>query len=229
MNPPPASSGAPAADKKAERDPKKRKPTSATQKYVCHFIFLALVIAGIVQLNRIAASGYFERHMDDVRHVAADKYLARQRKLPNASVLPSGLIFSILKRGTGDRAPALDEVCEMHYHGQYRFFETFIDTHENSYPDRKAPADFIPGIAEALQLMREGDTWNLIVPYTLAYGVEGNKEMNMPSFVNLRYKVELLRCPDGPRGLTSEEIDAFLAPHLKTPMPKKEEPTNADL
>lgn len=229
MNPPPPSR---AADRdNGEQPEKKRKPRKTTfQKYKSPICFLLFTCACAFALYCTAASGYFERHMDEVRHAAADRFLSRQRSFPNASVLPSGLIFSILERGSGERAPAADDVCEIHYLGQYRFPEVFEDTHQGSYPVRRSPSQFIPGVAEALQLMREGDKWSLVVPYFLAYGTEGNEALHLPSFVNLRYTVELLRCPEGPTGRTSEEIDRYLQPHLKEPMPeRKAEEPHSDL
>jgi len=78
-----------------------------------------------------------------------------------------------------------------HYHG------TLIDgTVFDSSVDRKEPATFpvngvIPGWTEALQLMKEGDKWQLYVPAKLAYGEQGAGGKIGPNST-LIFDVELL-------------------------------------
>ena len=75
----------------------------------------------------------------------------------------------MLKAGTGKSPKASDTVL-VHYHG------TLIDgTVFDSSVDRGEPIEFpvtgvIPGWVEALQLMKEGDKWQLFIPAALAYG-----------------------------------------------------------
>lgn len=219
----PAAAAAAAANNSTEGSGgKPRRPRRTFwQQNRSHFVFVALVIAAGLGLHRVAESGYFERHMEEVRRSNSAHFLARQRAMRNASVLPSGLTFSITRRGSDDRAPAFNEACEVHFRSSHRFFLTIEDTRDAGYPRLLAPSQLIPGAAEALQLMREGDKWYVIVPYDLAYGMEGNESLDIPSLANLRYEMEVMRCPATVSGRTSEEIDAYLAPFLKLPMPAK--------
>ena len=50
----------------------------------------------------------------------------------------------------------------------------------------------IPGWVEALQLMKEGDKWQLYIPYNLAYGEHGAGEQ-IPPYSALVFDVELLK------------------------------------
>ena len=51
---------------------------------------------------------------------------------------------------------------------------------------------FIAGWVEALQLMKEGDKWQLYIPYNLAYGDRG-AGAQIPPFATLIFDVELVK------------------------------------
>ncbi|GET87985.1 peptidyl-prolyl cis-trans isomerase, macrophage infectivity potentiator precursor, putative [Leishmania tarentolae] len=167
-------------------------------------------------------ASYWSDEVNRVRTYAAEDYMKRIAKQPNVSALPSGLLYTIERRGFGDRAPAADDKCEIHYTIHYRFPRVLESTRHHPYPVLRSPSQLIPGMAEAMQLMREGDRWYLYVPYELAYGKEGSKEKNVPSLSNLRVEIELYRCASA-SGKTSAEIDAYLAKYMKTPIPEKTE------
>ncbi|CBZ25768.1 putative peptidyl-prolyl cis-trans isomerase, macrophage infectivity potentiator precursor [Leishmania mexicana MHOM/GT/2001/U1103] len=170
-------------------------------------------------------ASYWSDEVNRVRTYAAVNYMERIAKQPNVSTLPSGLLFTIERRGFGDRAPAAEDKCEMHYTIRHRYPSILEDTRHHPYPVRRSPSQLMPGMAEAMQLMREGDRWYLYVPYQLAYGKEGCKEKNVPSLSNLRVEIELYKC-ESASGKTSAEIDAYLAKYMKTPIPEKTAPVD---
>jgi len=98
-----------------------------------------------------------------------EAFLAANAKKEGVKVLPSGLQYKVIKSGNGKTPKATDTVST-HYHG------TLIDgTVFDSSVQRGEPASFgvsqvIPGWTEALQLMKEGDKWQLYIPAKLAYG-----------------------------------------------------------
>jgi len=101
-----------------------------------------------------------------------EKFLAENAKKEGIIVLPSGLQYKIITTGKG-KTPTADDTVKTHYRG------TLIDgTEFDSSYSRNEPAVFpvkrvIPGWTEALQLMKEGDKWQLFIPSKLAYGENG--------------------------------------------------------
>jgi FKBP-type peptidyl-prolyl cis-trans isomerase FklB len=128
--------------------------------------------------------------LDAARNLAVGKvFLDANKKKEGVKVLPSGLQYKILKEGTG-KSPTAEDKVKTHYRG------TLIDGTEfdNSYK-RNKPAEFavkavIKGWTEALQLMKEGATWELYIPPDLAYGERGNR--NIPGNSALIFQVELI-------------------------------------
>ncbi|KPI83613.1 putative peptidyl-prolyl cis-trans isomerase macrophage infectivity potentiator precursor [Leptomonas seymouri] len=165
-------------------------------------------------------ASYWSDEVTRVRTYSAQHYMDRTSKSPNVSALPSGMLVTVLGRGSGDRAPAANDVCEIHYTIHHRYPGIVDSTRNRPYPVRRSPSQLIPGMAEAMQLMREGDHWFLYVPSELAYGTKGWKERRVAGLSIVRVDLEVFKC-ESPHGKTSEEIDAYLAPYLKTPMPPK--------
>ncbi len=121
---------------------------------------------------------------------AGQAFLAENAKKDGVKVLPSGLQYKILKSGSG-KTPAATDTVKTHYHG------TLIDgTVFDSSVERGEPVSFpvtgvIPGWTEALQLMKEGDKWQLFVPANLAYGERGAGGSIGPNSA-LIFEVELI-------------------------------------
>jgi len=118
------------------------------------------------------------KQMEEMASAAAEneklgtEYLAANAKKDGVITLESGLQYKILTSGEGT-TPAIDSNVEVHYRG------TLIDgTEFDSSYSRGTPASFpvngvIPGWTEALQLMKEGDKWELVIPSQLAYAERG--------------------------------------------------------
>jgi FKBP-type peptidyl-prolyl cis-trans isomerase FklB len=103
---------------------------------------------------------------------AGEEFLAANAKKEGVKSTASGLQYKTLKSGTGKSPKASDSV-KVHYTG------TLIDgTVFDSSVERNEPATFgvdqvIPGWTEVLQLMKEGDKWQVFIPSKLAYGERG--------------------------------------------------------
>lgn len=117
-------------------------------------------------------------------------YLHINARKAGVQVLTSGLQFEILTNGEG-ASPGLTSQVVTHYHGR------FVDgTVFDSSVDRGQPLEFpvngvIAGWTEALQMMKEGDKWRLVIPPHLAYGEKGAAGVIPPNSV-LVFDVELI-------------------------------------
>jgi FKBP-type peptidyl-prolyl cis-trans isomerase FklB len=100
---------------------------------------------------------------------AGADFLAANAKKPGVKTTASGLQYKVINSGAG-KTPGPKDTVKVHYHG------TLIDGSVfDSSVDRGEPVTFpvngvIPGWTEVLQLMKEGDKWQVYVPPQLAYG-----------------------------------------------------------
>ncbi|MDA3908186.1 MAG: FKBP-type peptidyl-prolyl cis-trans isomerase [Sulfurimonas sp.] len=121
-----------------------------------------------------------------------EAYLASNKKKKGVITLQSGLQYKVLKSGTGKVHPKVTDKVVTHYHG------TLIDgtVFDSSY-DRGEAVSFpvnavIKGWTEALQKMKVGDKWQLVIPSNLAYGEQGAPPSIGPG-ATLIFDVELLK------------------------------------
>ena len=110
---------------------------------------------------------------------ANQAFLAANAKKPGVIVRPSGLQYRILKSGYGKQPKATDSVT-VYYKGSLINGKVF-DSTEPGMPSTFQTNQLIPGWTEALQLMREGDHWELVLPAQLAYGPRGAGDAIAPN------------------------------------------------
>ncbi|HAB18794.1 MAG TPA: FKBP-type peptidyl-prolyl cis-trans isomerase [Verrucomicrobiota bacterium] len=121
---------------------------------------------------------------------AGQEFLAANAKKEGVKTTASGLQYKVIKSGTG-KTPTAKDTVKVHYHG------TLIDgTVFDSSVEKGEPATFpvnqvIPGWTEVLQLMKEGDKWQVYIPSKLAYG-EGGAGGKIGPNSALIFDVELL-------------------------------------
>jgi FKBP-type peptidyl-prolyl cis-trans isomerase FklB len=147
-----------------------------------------------------ACRGRFEMEMQQKMQgrmqAAADKnqkaeqgFLAKNKAQEGVQTTPSGLQYKVIRAGSGATPSATDTVT-VHYKG------TLIDGTEFDSSLGGEPASFpvnqvIPGWTEALQKMKVGDKWQLVVPAELAYGAQSPGPPIEPNST-LIFEVELL-------------------------------------
>lgn len=117
-------------------------------------------------------------------------FLKDNAENPDVIVLGSGLQYRVMKAGHGKSPKPTDRVTT-HYHGKLINGKVF-----DSSVNRGTPATFpvngvIQGWQEALPMMKEGDKWELFIPYDLAYG-ENGAGSSIPPFATLIFEVELI-------------------------------------
>lgn len=145
-----------------------------------------------------AAFDEFNRLMTRKQAEASEKsrkeglaYQESNRSRPGVTVTSSGLQYEVLKDGDGD-IPGPKDVVRVKYKGTFINGEIFDSTDKNGHGDGiEFPVNgVIAGWTEALQLMRTGSIWKLVIPSELAYGESGAG--SIPPGSTLVFEVELL-------------------------------------
>jgi FKBP-type peptidyl-prolyl cis-trans isomerase FklB len=88
--------------------------------------------------------------------------------------LPSGLQYRVLRSGSGEFHPTADSACDCHYAGTLIDGTEFDSSYKRGEPTSFAPNQVIKGWTEAMQLMVEGDKWEMYIPSDLGYGDRGS-------------------------------------------------------
>merc|ERR1719460_2233457 len=119
------------------------------------------------------------------------KFLEEMKGKDRVVTLPSGLMYKVLREGTGEDHPTVDSPCECYYAGTTpSLTPTAPDTADDTEALNKewndfdsgykrgstttfAPNQVIKGWTEAMQLMVEGDKWEIYNPSELGYGDGG--------------------------------------------------------
>jgi FKBP-type peptidyl-prolyl cis-trans isomerase len=124
---------------------------------------------------------------------AGADFLADNAKKEGVKTTESGLQYKVIKSGDDKgKKPKATDTVKVHYKG------TLIDgTVFDSSVDRGEPVTFpvngvIRGWVEALQLMKEGDKWQLVIPAKLAYGEQAPPGSKIGPNETLIFEVELI-------------------------------------
>jgi len=119
-----------------------------------------------------------------------EAYLAANTKKEGVKATKTGLQYKVIKEGKGKTPKATDSV-KVHYHGTLIDGSVFDSSVERGEPISFPVGGVIAGWTEALQLMKEGDKWQLVIPSKLAYGEQGPGGKIGPNST-LIFDVELL-------------------------------------
>jgi FKBP-type peptidyl-prolyl cis-trans isomerase FklB len=167
----------------------------------------ALTCVVLLALAIGAAVGADDKMTKYHKRVGA-KFLAEKALLPDVYTLPSGMLFKILKKGDGEKSPKADTECDVHYKGTLKDGTTFDSSFERGSPSAFAPNQVIAGWTEALQLMREGDHWEVYIPYGMAYGENGSPP-KIPGYSTLVFEMQLVKVK-GDGGKPAADADAAI-------------------
>jgi FKBP-type peptidyl-prolyl cis-trans isomerase len=112
------------------------------------------------------AKGYTLSAADNARFLK--DYGAR----PDVKKTADGLMYRVIKAGTGATAQGPADMVTVYYKGNTIDGKVFDKT-EDGKPASFPAGQLIPGWVEALTMMKEGDAWELVIPSNLGYGPEG--------------------------------------------------------
>jgi FKBP-type peptidyl-prolyl cis-trans isomerase len=128
---------------------------------------------------------------------ANQAYLAANAQKKGVIVRPSGLQFRIIQNGFG-KHPGPTDTVTIYYTGKMINGATFDGT-SPGLPAFLPVKNVIPGWKEALQVMREGDHWELVVPANLGYGDRGSPDGGIPPNQTLVFDMRLITTTPAPK------------------------------
>jgi FKBP-type peptidyl-prolyl cis-trans isomerase len=128
--------------------------------------------------------------MQEENKKAGDAFLAENKAKKGVVVTESGLQYKVVKEGSGAVPTAADTV-KVHYKGTMINGTVFDDSNKRGEPATFGVTQVIPGWSEVLQLMKEGASYHVVIPPSLAYGEQGVPPMIEPNSV-LVFDVELI-------------------------------------
>merc|ERR1712217_422231 len=133
---------------------------------------------------------------------------------PGVVTLPSGLMYKVLREGTGEDHPTADSSCECFYAGTTpsltpnahevaddtealnKEWNDFDSGYKRGSTTSFAPNQVIKGWTEAMQLMVEGDKWEMYIPSELGYG-DGGSGQKIKGGDVLIFRMEILKILGG--------------------------------
>ena len=115
--------------------------------------------------------------------------MAANAKKDGVKVTKSGLQVRTIKAGSGKSPGATDSVT-VHYTGTFINGKVFDSSVERGEPIEFPLDGVIAGWTEGLQLMKEGEKAELVIPQDLAYG---RGRPGIPPYQTLIFQVELLK------------------------------------
>ncbi|MBI9055870.1 MAG: FKBP-type peptidyl-prolyl cis-trans isomerase [Bacteroidales bacterium] len=119
-----------------------------------------------------------------------DQLFASLKGKAGVGVLPSGVNYIIIEKGTGNR-PNSNSNIVFHAKGVFPDGTLFEDTYQKNQAITNVVSKLIPGLSESIQLMPVGSKWRIFIPSALAYGSVGVAE-KVPPYTALVFDISLL-------------------------------------
>merc|ERR1719326_2761002 len=106
-------------------------------------------------------------------------------------------MYKVVKSGEeGAKGPTVNSRTQCHYRGTLTDGTEFDSSYKRGKPTTFAPNQVIAGWTEAMQLMVEGDKWELYIPPNLAYGKRGAGGA-IPGDATLIFQMEIVKIKGG--------------------------------
>jgi len=156
---------------------------------------LALVVLPLVLLaacdkkSDAAPNGY------DLTPASNARFLADYAKKPGVKKTADGLLYRVIRSGTGPAVQKNSDVATVYYKGSLINGKMFDQTKDD--PVQLPVGGVVPGWTEALKLMKTGDVFEIVLPAELGYGSDGAGDSIPPDQV-LVFQLQLVKVEYGP-------------------------------
>lgn len=146
-------------------------------------------------VERIMKAMKAEANKDAI--AAADAFMKKYASNKEYQQLgKTGIYYKVIKEANGQK-PTDESAVKVNYEGKNMEGKVFDSSYERKEPATLPLAQVIPGWKEALKAMPVGSTWEIVIPYNLAYGEQGAGD-KIPAYSPLVFKVELLSIEKAP-------------------------------
>jgi FKBP-type peptidyl-prolyl cis-trans isomerase len=151
---------------------------------------LAAALAALPSIAAAQDSAPPDRSQDMAWHMAQQQALAGRQLSDGWSWLPGGVLWK-RTRGDGSGAhPTVSDAVTVHYVGTFIDGETFDSSRARGQPATFPLGGLIKAWQEAIPMAGVGDTIELAIPATMAYGPVGRGPI--PGGATLLFEIELL-------------------------------------
>ena len=134
---------------------------------------------------------YMQKLTEESGKLQEQQLFAALRNRQGVGVLPSGVNYEIVTKGTGALATINDSVL-VNIKGQTVGGVLITDSYRDKQPITLSLASVIKGLSEPITMMPEGSKWNIYIPAALGYGDKGVNGI-VPPYSALEFEVELLK------------------------------------
>ena len=153
-------------------------------------VVLPLALLAACDKKSDAATGY------DLTPAANARYLADYAAKPGVKKTESGLMYRVIRAGTGPTVQKPADIVTVYYKGALITGKVFDQTKPDE-PAQFPSGSLIPGWVEALKLMKTGDVWEIVIPPDLGYGSEGAGDA-IPPDQTLVFTMQLVKVEYAP-------------------------------
>lgn len=122
---------------------------------------------------------------------AGIEFLEEQKKRPEVQTLNQGILYEILKEGTGEATPDRGSDVTIHYEGRLITGEVFDSSYKRGEPATFNLNRLIRAWQIAVPHMKKGEKRTIYVPYEVGYGSRGAGNMIKP-YSTLVFDIELV-------------------------------------
>lgn len=147
-----------------------------------------------MEARQLAEAKITEARAEQFKDVkqAGEKFMAQKAKEAGVKKLPSGVLYKVIKEGTGD-IPKDTSTVKVHYEGKTFEGTVFDSSYKRNEPTTFRVNQVIRGWTEALTHMPVGSTWEVYIPQQLAYGPrQSGMRGEIKPFSALVFKMELI-------------------------------------
>ena len=118
-----------------------------------------------------------------------EEYLRELSQKEGVKKLPDGILYEVIKEGSGEGKVTKRSIVTCHYRGSLISGKVFDDSWQRGIPEAFRVNELIIGFQTALCAMHKDDHWRVHIPYQEGYGTK--RDGDIPAFSTLIFEIEL--------------------------------------